>query len=148
VTRFETSMRIRRPIGDVFDFVANPLNFQHWNSAVTAVWSTHGPQRVVGSTYRMERDLPSGRVRNDIKIFAHEYVAEFRIRTTSGPTPFSYRYGFSSDHGETVVQLDGAFELSGVATMLGPLAGRAVKHAVEDNLNELKNILETTPRLP
>jgi Polyketide cyclase / dehydrase and lipid transport len=68
VTRVETSVRIRRPIGDVFDFVADPLNFRHWNSAVTAVWSTHERERVVGSTYRMERDLPSGRVRNDIKI--------------------------------------------------------------------------------
>jgi Polyketide cyclase / dehydrase and lipid transport len=148
VTRFETSVRIRRPIGDVFDFVADPLNFRHWNSAVRTVWSTHGRERVVGSTYRMERDLPSGRVRNDIKIFAHEYTAVFGIRTTSGPTPFSNRYGFSSDHGETVVQLDGAFELNGVATLSGPLAGRAVKRGVEDNLDELKNIIETTPRLP
>jgi hypothetical protein len=32
-------------------------------------------------------------------------------------------------------------------TLLGPLAGRAVKRGVEDNLDELKNILETTPRL-
>jgi hypothetical protein len=42
-----------------------------------------------------------------------------------------------------VVQLDGVFELDGVASLLGPLAGRAVKR---DNLDELKDILETTPR--
>jgi hypothetical protein len=126
VTRFETSVRIRRPIGDVFDFVADSLNFRHWNSAVRAVWSSHRRQRVVGSMYGRER--------------------EFGIRTTSGPTPFSYRYSFSSDHGETVVQFDGAYELTGVATLFGPLAGRAVKRGVEDNLDELKNILETTPR--
>jgi Polyketide cyclase / dehydrase and lipid transport len=147
VTRFETSVRIRRPIGDVFDFVADPLNFRHWSSAVRAVWSTHRRARAVGSMYGMERELPSGRVRNDIKIFAHEYAAEFGIHTTSGPTPFSYRYSFSSDHGETVLQFDGAFELTGVATLLGPLAGRAVKRGVEDDLDALKNILETPPRL-
>jgi uncharacterized protein YndB with AHSA1/START domain len=146
VTRFETSVRIRRPIEEVFDFVADPLNLQRWNSAVRTVWKTRGRESEVGSTYSMERELPNRRVRNDLEIFAHGYPAEFGIRTTSGPTPFSYRYGFSSDKGDTVVQLDGVFELDGVAGLLGPLAGRAVKRGVDDNLDELKDILETTPR--
>jgi uncharacterized protein YndB with AHSA1/START domain len=147
VTGFETSVRIRRPIDEVFDFVADPLNLRHWNSAVRTVWKTGGRGGEVGSTYSMERELPSGRVRNDLEIFTHGFPAEFGIRTTSGPTPFSYRYGFSSDNGETLVQLDGEFELDGVAGLLGPLAGRAVKRGVDDNLGELRNILETTPRL-
>jgi hypothetical protein len=146
VTRLETSVRIRRPIGEVFDFVADPLSFRDWNSAVRAVSKTRGRGSQVGSTYSMERELPSGRARNDLKIFAHEYPTEFGIRTTSGPTAFSYRYGFSSDNGDTVLQLHGLFELDGVAALLGPLAGRAVKRGVDDNLHGLKNILETTPR--
>jgi hypothetical protein len=120
-------VRFRRPIEEVFDFVADPLNLPHWNSAVRTVWKRSGRESEVGSTYSMERELPSGRVRNDLEIFAHGYPAEFGIRATSGPTPFSYRYGFSSDNGETVVQLDGVFDLDGVAGLLGPLAGRAVK---------------------
>jgi uncharacterized protein YndB with AHSA1/START domain len=34
VIAFETSMRIGRPIEQVFSYVADPLNFPHWNSAV------------------------------------------------------------------------------------------------------------------
>jgi uncharacterized protein YndB with AHSA1/START domain len=146
VTRFETSVRIRRPIEEVFDFVADPLNLRHWNSAVRTVWKTRGRRSEVGSTYSMERELPSGRARNDLEIFAHEFPAEFGIRTTSGPTPFSYRYAFTSNNGETVVALHGAFELDGLAARIGPLAGRAVKRGVDDNLDKLKHILEMRDR--
>ena len=34
---FETSVRISRPIEEVFSYVADPLNFPRWNSAAEAV---------------------------------------------------------------------------------------------------------------
>jgi uncharacterized membrane protein len=142
VTKFETHARINRPIEDVFAYVSDPLNFPAWNSAVQAVRQTHGRESEVGSTYSMARELPSGRVQNDLEIFAREHPTEFGMRTTSGPTPFSYRYRFSSENGETVIQLSGAFDLGGPAALLGPLAGRAVKRGVDDNLAALKRILE------
>jgi uncharacterized membrane protein len=144
VTEFTTSVRIRRPIGEVFAFASDPLNLPQWNSAVQAVRRTGGPGDGVGSTYALERELPIGRVENQLELFAREHPTEFGIRTTSGPTPFSYRYGLSAANGETVVQLDAALELDGAAALLGPLLGRAVKRGVDDNLAELKRLLETS----
>jgi uncharacterized protein YndB with AHSA1/START domain len=143
VTAFKTSVRIRRPIEDVFAFVSDPLNFPHWNSAVRAVGKTSGRESEAGSTYLMERELPSGGVQNELEIFAREHPSQFSIRTTSGPTPFTYRYTFAAANGQTVVQLDAVVELDGVAALLGPLAGHAVKRGVDDNFAELKRILET-----
>lgn len=143
MTAFKTSVRIRRPIEAVFAFVADPLNFPRWNSAVRAVEKTRGRESEVGSTYTMERELPSGGAQNELEIFAREHPTEFGIRTTSGPTPFTYRYGFSAANGQTVVQLDAVLELDGPPAWLGPLAGRAVKHGVDDNFAELKRIVET-----
>jgi uncharacterized membrane protein len=34
---FETSVRIERALDEVFDYVSDPRNFPHWNSAVQAV---------------------------------------------------------------------------------------------------------------
>jgi uncharacterized protein YndB with AHSA1/START domain len=144
VTRFETSVRIGRPIEEVFAFVSEPLNFPQWNSAVRAVRKTRGRDREVGSTYTMERELPSGGVQNDLEVVANERPTEFGIRTTSGPTPFSYHYAFSAANGETVVRLGAVVELDGPAALLGPLAGRAVKRGVDSNFAELKRILERT----
>jgi uncharacterized protein YndB with AHSA1/START domain len=142
MTGFGTSVRIARPIEEVFAYVSDPLNLPHWNSAVRAVWQPRGRESEVGSRYTMERELPRGGVQNELEVFAREHATEFGIRTTSGPTPFTYHYRFSTANGQTLVQLDAVLELDGPAALLGPLAGRAVKRGVDDNLAELKRILE------
>lgn len=139
---FETTTRIARPIEEVFAYVSDPLNFPRWNSAVQAVRKTSAGEASIASTYKMERDLPTGRAVNDLEIIAREQPREFAIRTTSGPTPLHYRYRFSADSGETVVQLNGEFELQGPAAFAPALARRAVKRGVEDNLAAVKRILE------
>jgi ligand-binding SRPBCC domain-containing protein len=137
VITFETDVRIERSIEEVFAYVSNPGNFPHWNSAVKVV-----REREPGSTYVMERRLPSGRAVNELTIVGLDRSTEFAIRTTSGPTPFSYVYRFSAENGETIVRLDAEVELDGVASLLPQLARRAVKKGVDDNFTTLKAILE------
>jgi hypothetical protein len=59
----------------------------------------------------------------------------------------SYRYRFSTAHGEKVLHLEAAVELTGAAALLAPLAGRAIKHGVDDNFAELKPLLEPRAEL-
>ena len=113
-----------------------------WNSAVQTVHGISGETGELGSTYSMQRALPTGRVVNELEVFVREHPAEFDIRTTSGPTPFSYRYRFVSDGAETVVHLGANVELPGMAGVLGPLAARAVRRGVDANFAELKRTLE------
>jgi len=82
----------------------------------------------------MIRLLPSGQAENELEITAYERPRGFAIRTSSGPTPFVYRYAFSPSDGGTLVELDAEVELPGVAALAGPLARRAVKRGVDDNL--------------
>jgi uncharacterized protein YndB with AHSA1/START domain len=146
VIRFETSVRIERPVEEVFAYVADPENFPGWNSAVQTVRKTSSGEHPVGATYSMTRQLPSGRAENDLEITAHEHPREFAIRTLSGPTPFVYRYAFSPSDAGTLLELDAEVELPGAAELLGPLARRAVKRGVEDNFATLKSVLETRAR--
>ena len=139
---FETTARIRRPIDEVFSYVANPLNFPRWNSAVHAVRRTSLGAGGVGATYAMERELPSGNAVNTLEVTASERPCEFALRTTTGPTPFVYRYQFFDDQGETIVALDAEAELPAAASLLGRLARHAVRNGVDDNLASLKQILE------
>jgi uncharacterized protein YndB with AHSA1/START domain len=133
--RFETSIHIERPTEVVFDVVADPLTFPRWNSAVEAVQHTSGPALGVGSRYSMSRSLPTGRVANDLEIVDRDHPTAFTIRTTSGPTPFVYRYRVSPDGDGAVVELEGSVELP-------RLLARAIKRGVDDNLATLKQILE------
>ena len=139
---FQTSVGIERPLEEVFAYVSDPCNFPDWNSAVQAVRPTSPRSRDVGSTYSMERQLPTGRATNQLKIVACKQPEEFAIRTTAGPTPFLYRYRFAAENGHTVVHLDAQLELSGLAGFMPQLARRAVKSGVDDNLATLKLKLE------
>jgi hypothetical protein len=117
-----------------------------WNSAVEAVRKTSAAENGVVSTYVMERELPTGRAVNQLEVVASERPRELAVRTTAGPTPFLYRYGFSTEKGETVVRLDAEVELPGGATLLPPIARRLVKNGVDANFATLKQILEATRR--
>jgi uncharacterized membrane protein len=139
---FETDVHIDRPIGEVFAYVSDPLNFPAWNSAVQSVRKTSAGQNGVAPTYSMERELPTGRAVNELEVVASERPRKFAIRTTAGPTPFLYRYQFAAENGETVVKLDAEVELPGAAAFLPQLARRLVKKGVNDNLATLKQILE------
>jgi uncharacterized membrane protein len=139
---FETDVRIDSPIEEVFAYVADPLNLPRWNSAVQAVRKTSADQNAVASTYSMERELPSGRAVNELEVVASEPPRTFAIRTTAGPTPFLYRYRFSTENSETVIKLDAEVELPGAAAFLPQFAGRLVRKGVNNNLARLKEILE------
>ena len=94
---FQTSVRVERPIEEVFAFVANPLLFPRWNSAVQTVRGTSGERGEPGSTYSMRRELPTGHVEDVLEVLSRKHPTEFAIRTTSGPTPFLYHYRFAPD---------------------------------------------------
>jgi uncharacterized protein YndB with AHSA1/START domain len=138
---FETSTRINRPIEEVFAYVSDPRNYPCWNSAVQAIRKTSA-RTGVASSYLMERALPTGRAVNELEVVTREWPREFAIRTTAGPTPFRYRYGFSAENNETVVHLNAEVDLIGPAPLLPQLARRAVKKGVDDNFATLKQILE------
>jgi hypothetical protein len=72
----------------------------------------------------MEPELPGGPAQNELEILDRNRPTEFAIRTTSGPTPFVYRYRFDSNGPTTVVHLAAEVELSGIAGALGPLGAR------------------------
>jgi uncharacterized protein YndB with AHSA1/START domain len=146
VITFETSLRIKRPIDEVFSYVSDPLTFPRWNSAVEAVRKTSAAEDGLASTYSMERQLPSGPAVNQLQVVTNQRPRKFAIRTTAGPTPFLYRYRFSAEKEETIVRLDAEVELPGAAALLPPIARRLVKNGVDANFATLKQILETARR--
>ena len=131
----QTRIRIARPRADVFALLSDPLRFPLWNSAVTAVDGS-------GTRYVMHRSLPTGPAENGLEVVEREAPTRFAIRTTSGPTPFVYRYSVTEAGDATVVALDASVELDGAFGLLGPLAGRAVKRGIDANLASLRAALE------
>jgi carbon monoxide dehydrogenase subunit G len=141
---FTTSVHVDRPAAEVFDYVSDPTTFPRWNSAVQEVRQTSDGADGIGATYLMERELPGGRAENELEVVEVNRPTLFVIRTTSGPTPFHYRYVLEDDGDGTLLQLAAEVELGGLAGALGPLASRAVKRGVDSNFADLKRILEAS----
>jgi carbon monoxide dehydrogenase subunit G len=135
MTRFETRVEIARDRDEVFHYVADPARFAAWNSAVESV------APVADARYLMRRQLPAGWATNELVIDATP-PDHLTIRTTTGPTPFVYRYTFEPTDAGTLIVLDAEVRLGGVATALGPLAAASVKRGVDANFTALRAILE------
>ena len=129
---FATSITITRPIDDVYARLADPAGFPAWNSAVERV-QARGDGR-----YVMHRRLPTGPAVNELEVIERNPPTAFAVRTTSGPTPFVYRYALEPTDGGTLVTLRAEADVPGPAV----LVKHAVKHGVDANLATLKAILE------
>jgi uncharacterized protein YndB with AHSA1/START domain len=142
MTRFETTVAIARPRDAVFAYVADPGYFPAWNSAVESVVSLNDAPPAAGARYLLRRQLPTGVATNELEIVTWQPPEELAIRTTSGPTPFHYRYELATTRAGTLVSLHADVRIAGAASLLGPLAAQAIKRGVNANLATLRHILE------
>jgi hypothetical protein len=127
----------------VFARLADLERFPTWNSAVSRVVPRLAGPPMTGSRYAMSRRLPQGDVHDELEVATIDPPRELVLRTIGGPTPFVYRYTLSPrDDGGTPLQLAAELQLGPIAELLGPAAGRAVRHGVDDNLRTLRAILD------
>lgn len=149
---FEASILVRRPVKDVFEFVADGLNGSKWNSAVVEVMKISEGSIGIGTRYWMTRELPSGKVENTFEIIEYEPDKKLTVKITSGPTPFVYHYRFEPDEQGTMLSMTAEAEKKGLIEVLGlkariapeSLLASFVKRGVEENFKTLKNLLESS----
>jgi uncharacterized protein YndB with AHSA1/START domain len=142
MTRFETTVAIARPRDTVFAYLADPRHLPAWNSAVESVVPLTDATPATGGRYVMQRRLPTGAATNELEITTLRPPEELGVRTTSGPTPFAYRYELATTGAGTLVRLYADVRVGGAASLLGPLAAQAIRRGVNANFATLRDILE------
>ena len=144
---FKTTVTIRRPVEDVFAFLADFENVPRWNHAIESTTKTSsGPVRV-GSTYRQVRSEPR-RSEEGFEVIVYEPARRLAIEGEIGPFHARAEYLLESIEGAT--RLTNAVELepaSAVSKLLAPFAGSRIKTAVAENLGVLKQLLESDQHL-
>jgi hypothetical protein len=140
--QFTTSIDIEASVEAVFDYVSTGENFDEWNSAVKKIKILTDEPKGLGSKYIMMRELPQGRVFNELEVIEFEPNEEFIIKTTSGETPFKYDYIFAPKNEGTRLILEAEVKLSGFKDVISPILARFIKRGVNKNFQTLKKILE------
>jgi carbon monoxide dehydrogenase subunit G len=138
---FENTVTIRRPVADVFTFLADFENVPKWNSAIVETTKVSaGPVRV-GTTYRQTRSAPS-RTEEAFEVTVFEPTS--RLQVQGGLGPFTATLSYLLEPADSGTRLTNTVDLesSGLLTLVAPLATSRIKHAVAANLDTLKQLLE------
>ncbi|MFC4587120.1 SRPBCC family protein [Sphaerisporangium corydalis] len=141
--RFTNTLRVERPAGVVFGYLADLRNLPAWNYAIRETLPvTPGPARR-GSVYEQTRSLPRI-MRERLEIV--EFEPDRRLVMEGGFGPFQGRATYDLTGSGTATDLVNEFELV-AETLHAPsgLVARGMAGAVAKNLRVLKDILETSP---
>jgi uncharacterized protein YndB with AHSA1/START domain len=145
---FRNTLTIRRPIEEVFAFLADFENVPRWNHAIESTTKTSPGPVGVGSSYRQIRLEPS-RSEEGFEVTVFEPGSRLAIDGEIGP--FHARVDYRLEPIEGATRLINDVELqpsSAVSKLLAPFAGSKIKAAVAENLDALKRVLETDPGSP
>lgn len=142
---FQNALTIRRPVEDVFAFLADLENVPKWNHAIDSTTKTSAGPVGVGSTYLQVRTEPK---RSEEAFEVTVFEAARRLAIDGEIGPFHARVDYRLEPFEGATRLTNVVELepaSTVSRLLAPFATSRVKTAVAQNLDTLKRILEAPP---
>ena len=135
---FENTIRIDRPIDEVFAFLSDFENIPKWNYYVLEVRQLSESPRGIGTTYHQVRKTDE----QDFRIIEFEPSHTVAVKTLPHSSPsFEMRFTLYEEGDTTRVRDEWKLD-TGRLALLERLTGGRVKSAVAENLAKLKELLE------
>lgn len=139
----EHEVEIRRPVGEVFDFVSDSEHLPAWMAGVKRVSRSSPGPIGVGTTYQVVAKMLGRRVDSTYEVTAFEPDRLVSARMTSPLFAFEETYRFEAeDDDRTLVRVDAEVRPSGPLRFLGPLLGVAMQRQVQADHRRLRSTLE------
>ncbi|MGB3716146.1 MAG: SRPBCC family protein [Candidatus Promineifilaceae bacterium] len=101
MVKVEVSVVINRPVGEIFDYIADPENSPKWQSGVLEAEQTSKGPGGVGTTDREVRKFLGRQIDQTFEVTEYEPNRMIKQRTTSGSMTLETRYAFESVEGGT-----------------------------------------------
>ena len=136
---FENTLRIDRPIDEVFAFLSDFENVPKWNYFVLEVTKTSEGPVDVGTTYHQIRKTDE----QDFRVIEFQPNQKIAVKTLPKASPqFRRRFTLQAEGSATHI-LDEWELVTGKPALIEKLGAGKVKSAVAENLSKLKSLLET-----
>jgi carbon monoxide dehydrogenase subunit G len=134
------SIVIRRPVSDVFAFLADAENDRRWRPGVVEIRRRSGSG--AGAVYEQLVKGPFGRsVEADIEVVEFEPERRIAFRTIAGPVRPEGRYELEPVDGGTRVTFELNANLRGPAKLMAPMVASTMRSEV-GHLERLRAELE------
>lgn len=138
----ENQVTIRRPIEEVFAFVASGVNAPRWRPSVVDVRLRSGTDGQAGAVYEQRVKGPmGGSVPADYEITSVDVPHELRFRAIAGPVRPEGSYRFTGDASATIVTFRLSCDPKGFAKLMSPMVAKAMAGEVA-SLENLRSVLE------
>jgi uncharacterized membrane protein len=138
VLEFENTIRIDRPVDEVFAFLSDFENIPKWNYYVLEVRQLSNNPVGTGTTYHQVRKTDE----QDFRIIEFEPNHTVAVKTLPHSSPeLEMRFTLCEEGNTTRVRDEWKLD-TGRPSILEKLAGGRVKAAVAENLAKLKELLE------
>lgn len=141
----EGSVKISKPISDVFAFVADGTNNLKWRSSVLDVALSGGTSGMVGATYTQGLRGPGGkRIDGDYTITNYVPNSSLSFQVVAGPAHPVGTFTFREDAGDTRVNFVLDLKTKGLQKLMDPMITATMAREIEA-LGSLKRVLEAQP---
>ncbi len=135
---FENTIRIDRPVDEVFAFLSDFENIPQWNYYVLEVRQLSDSSIGIGTTYHQIRKTDE----QDFRIIEFEPDHMVAVKTLPQSSPsFEMRFTLYEEGNTTRIRDEWKLD-TGRPAILERLAGGRVKSAVAENVAKLKELLE------
>jgi uncharacterized protein YndB with AHSA1/START domain len=137
----QRTITIRRPVSEVFAFVADGLNGPKWRPGILDI--AHASGEGVGAVYTQGVKGPGGRrIAADYEITVLEPDRRLGFKAIAGPVRPTGEYRFASTADGTELAFSLEAELSGLKRLLMSGAVQSTMDAEVAALERLKQVLE------
>jgi len=144
MTTMTQSVTVNRPVAEVWDFISNFENTTRWSRGVLEARQTSDGPLGVGSTLQTVVKAFGRRRTADYLVTEYQPNHAFAFKVTSGPMSSRARYSLEPAGAGTRLTASGEVEAAGLYKLLAPILVRIVKRHSEDDLANLKRILEAS----
>jgi uncharacterized membrane protein len=137
---FSNKLEIRRPIAEVFQFLSNFENMPKWNYFVVNVKKISDGPVGINTAFRQKRKTDS----QEYKIVEYEPKKRVAIEFQPPSVKLTMRFMLQTSHNDndTLVVDEWRFD-TGISALFARIGATNVKAAVAENLEKLKQLLET-----
>jgi uncharacterized membrane protein len=137
---FNNKLEIRRPIGEVFQFLSNFENMPKWNYFVVNVKKISDGPVGINTAFRQKRKTDS----QEYKVVEYEPNERVAIEFQPPSVKLTMRFMLKPSHNDndTIVVDEWKFD-TGIPALFARIGITNVKAAVAENLEKLRQLLET-----
>ena len=144
----EGDIAINRPKKDVFAFVAQPNNLTEWVGPIIEVTSDAPNEApALGSAFTIVQKFLGRHLTSPCEIVVLEPDRRFVYRTTGGPVPLTFTLLLRDATPGTLLSYTAEGEPGTFFSLVGPLFEKAANRQLTNDLETLKDLLESRTEL-